>query len=388
MRVFVSYSHDSTSHTQRVLALADRLRTDGIDVRLDQYTSNPPEGWPRWMQNQLRESDFTLLVCTPTYRRRFDGDENPDTGKGATWEGMIAQQILYDASALNRKLIPVIFEDGEYEDIPLTLRPFTHHRLPVGYDDLYRHLTGQPKTPPPPLGSIRTMPPAPRGGQQIDNRGANIGQMINLTGTANLGPITFPPPTPTRTVRQSAKILLLTANATHPENHLRLEEELRTIVDSLARARAREHFTWRISPAVTFSRVVHDLDDENPTIVHFSGHGNHEGGIVLRSDQGHENPVAPELIAGAFAGLRAPPRLVVFATCNSAELARLTSTHVAHAIGFVGEVEDATARKFSEVFYERLASREDFDVPFAFDRAKLATLGSGYGDAEFARLFP
>ena len=39
-----SYSHDSAEHKQRVLALADRLRANGVDARLDQYMMAPPEG--------------------------------------------------------------------------------------------------------------------------------------------------------------------------------------------------------------------------------------------------------------------------------------------------------------------------------------------------------
>ena len=36
-RVFISYSHDSDAHKERVLELADRLRTDGLHVELDQF---------------------------------------------------------------------------------------------------------------------------------------------------------------------------------------------------------------------------------------------------------------------------------------------------------------------------------------------------------------
>ncbi|MGC2696487.1 MAG: SEFIR domain-containing protein [Candidatus Angelobacter sp.] len=41
-KVFISYSHDSPEHEQSVLAFADRLVDDGIDVILDQYVSPPP----------------------------------------------------------------------------------------------------------------------------------------------------------------------------------------------------------------------------------------------------------------------------------------------------------------------------------------------------------
>ena len=72
-RVFVSYSHDSPAHAERVLVLADRLRHDGVDARLDQYEPSPTQGWPRWMVDEIAAADFVLVVCTATYRRRFDG---------------------------------------------------------------------------------------------------------------------------------------------------------------------------------------------------------------------------------------------------------------------------------------------------------------------------
>lgn len=36
-RVFLSYSHDSPAHNDCVLALANRLRGDGIDCVIDQF---------------------------------------------------------------------------------------------------------------------------------------------------------------------------------------------------------------------------------------------------------------------------------------------------------------------------------------------------------------
>jgi len=45
-KVFISYSHDSREHKDRVLELSDRLRDDGIDCHLDQYEESPAEGWP------------------------------------------------------------------------------------------------------------------------------------------------------------------------------------------------------------------------------------------------------------------------------------------------------------------------------------------------------
>ncbi|MCA9712622.1 MAG: TIR domain-containing protein, partial [Myxococcales bacterium] len=162
VRVFISYSHDSDAHRDRVLAFADRLRAEGIEAQLDQYVAHPPEGWPSWAQQQIVEADFTILVCTATYNLRFEGKEAAGIGHGATWEAWILKQRLYEAGSRNYKIIPVRFPDGNAEDTPLVLRPFTSYALPGDYDDLYRHLTGQPRSPAPPVGSPRVLPPTPR----------------------------------------------------------------------------------------------------------------------------------------------------------------------------------------------------------------------------------
>ena len=89
IKIFISYSHDSAEHADRVLALADALRHDGIDAILDQYISAPPEGWPRWMDTNIEAADFVLMVCTETYRRRVMGQEEPGRGLGVRWEGSL-----------------------------------------------------------------------------------------------------------------------------------------------------------------------------------------------------------------------------------------------------------------------------------------------------------
>lgn len=44
IKVFISYSHDSPEHKNRVLELSDRLRGDGIDSVIDQYEGSPSQG--------------------------------------------------------------------------------------------------------------------------------------------------------------------------------------------------------------------------------------------------------------------------------------------------------------------------------------------------------
>ena len=81
-KVFISYSHDSQEHEDRVLALANRLRADGVDALIDQYNPTPPEGWPMWMEDQIRNANFVILICTEIYLRRAERQEKPGKGRG------------------------------------------------------------------------------------------------------------------------------------------------------------------------------------------------------------------------------------------------------------------------------------------------------------------
>jgi hypothetical protein len=163
VRVFVSYSHDSTKHETMVLALCDRLRNEGVDACLDQYEAEdgPPEGWPIWMQKQIESSDFVLLVCTEKYRKRVEKNEEPGTGLGVVWEGHIIYNHLYTLQGMNSKFIPVVFSPEDIAYIPVLLNSTMRYRLETneGYETLYRRLTGQPLIEKPVLGKVKALPP-------------------------------------------------------------------------------------------------------------------------------------------------------------------------------------------------------------------------------------
>ena len=81
------------------------------------------------MMAEVDAADFVLLVSTSTYRRRFEG-QDAGKGKGATFEGLLAIQHLYDASTRNNKFVPVVFAGVAETDVPLVLRPYTRYTLP------------------------------------------------------------------------------------------------------------------------------------------------------------------------------------------------------------------------------------------------------------------
>jgi hypothetical protein len=153
--VFISYSHDSDAHRQRVLDLSERLRRDGYETLLDRYVpGSPPEGWPRWMLNQLDEATHVLVVCTATYYRRFRGREAPGVGKGVDWEGGAITQELYNSKSINTRFIPIVFEPADTEHIPEPLRPYNYYQ-PTGdeaYEQLLDAIEGMAGIEPAPVG--------------------------------------------------------------------------------------------------------------------------------------------------------------------------------------------------------------------------------------------
>ncbi len=163
-KVFISYSHDSRAQKERVLDLSNRLRQDGVDATIDEYEQFPEEGWPVWMERQIRESAYVLVVCTERYLRKT---ENRERSSGVAWESTLSLQEIYDAGR-NRKFVPVVFEAGDEEYIPQPLKAYTRYCLDDegGYETLYRQLTGQPYAPRPTLGEVRVM--AARGEDEFE----------------------------------------------------------------------------------------------------------------------------------------------------------------------------------------------------------------------------
>ncbi|MEM9456563.1 MAG: SEFIR domain-containing protein [Myxococcota bacterium] len=428
---FISYSHDSGTHEDLVRALADQLRADGVDIRLDQYVQSPEDGWPHWTEAQIETCRFVVMVFTPDYRRRYDlanGRTSPSSRQQATWETMLVRHLLYSAGGRNAKVIPVLFRDDVEGLVPLPLRGSTYYRLPEDYEALLRRLLDKPKTVPRPLGTPPELKPAPRpdffslmkadapaalarktgvaesGAERSEASGVgeslSEGAEVRDTETAaERSAVTRVTERRAEPVESSALMLpvapdrrlalwVFTANGV-ARPPLRLDKELRAIKKVLDGSRLGDRFELKVSPMASFLDVIRDLDVHQPAFVHFGGHGDSASGhLVLEGErEGDETFVSPEQIATLLANLRRPPTLVTFSACCSAKMAQAAARYADHAIGFDGEFDDATAPRFSAALYERLMSHAQLDVKRAFEMARLACQPEDREAAELARLY-
>ncbi|MBW4657399.1 MAG: NACHT domain-containing protein [Drouetiella hepatica Uher 2000/2452] len=170
-KVFISYSWDSDEHKEHVLAVANTLRkTWGIDADIDRYVrAEPPytpvQGWDLWMQEKIEWAEFVLIVCTETYKQRFEGKEEPGKGLGVSWEGTIIRQHLYNAQLEDAKFIPVVCASPDLAHVPLILNSRDKYGLDneKSYRELCYRLRRQNTVIKPELGVVKLeLPPDPK----------------------------------------------------------------------------------------------------------------------------------------------------------------------------------------------------------------------------------
>ena len=133
-----------------------------------------------WMDRQIRDADFVLMICTPTYYRRVMGEEQPGVGHGVNWEGNLIYQHFYQDGTINTRFLPILLEGASASDIPVPFRGVAKYRpmTEEGYEALYRRLTNQPLTPPPDIGTPKKLPPRERPPRAFGNTQTDDTQQV------------------------------------------------------------------------------------------------------------------------------------------------------------------------------------------------------------------
>jgi len=182
---FMSYSWDSEAHKQWVIQLAVLLANNGVRVHLDEWEVLLGQDLTEFMEAGIRESDYVLIVCTPTYARKANKRKG-----GAGYETSVITGELFQVYHRPRKYIPLLrFGDPEVA-IPSYLKScrFLDFREEVKFDqrfeELLKHIYKQPTYPSPTLGPKPSFVP-----QHIrtDQDGTtNLGENLPATNLDNL----------------------------------------------------------------------------------------------------------------------------------------------------------------------------------------------------------
>ena len=102
-KVFISYSWDSNKHRAWVLALANDLIKNGIEVILDQYELGIGGNLTLFMEKSVDEADKVLLILTENYKIKADNRSG-----GVGFEYSMINEELYSNQVDNQKFIPIL----------------------------------------------------------------------------------------------------------------------------------------------------------------------------------------------------------------------------------------------------------------------------------------
>ncbi|XZN96755.1 MAG: GUN4 domain-containing protein [Microcoleus sp.] len=174
------------------------------------------------------------------------------------------------------------------------------------------------------------------------------------------------------------KILFLAANPPGT-TRLKLDEELKKIDDSLQSSKLRDQFQLVSKWAVDSGALRKALLREDPDIVHFSGHGEGQAGLVLVGQKGEPKPATAEALSRLFE-LFPKVKCVLLNACYAEVQAKAIVKHIDYVIGMRQEVRDDAAIAFATGFYDGLCHGKPIDVAFEFGRSAI--------DFELANSFP
>jgi AAA-like domain/CHAT domain len=167
----------------------------------------------------------------------------------------------------------------------------------------------------------------------------------------------------TQTNTQTRNILLLSANP-KSTSQLRLAEEMRDIREGLRLSENRDLFSISTAEAVRPRDVRRAILTYKPHIIHFSGHGSVEEGLLFEDETGAVKFVDAEALAGLFALFANQVECVVLNACYSKYQAAEIARHINYVVGMSQEIQDKAAIEFAVGFYDGLGAGEGYDFAY------------------------
>jgi TIR domain len=152
-KIFVSYSHDSKEHKAWVVHLSTDLRSNGVDVILDQWDLALGQDVSKFVQTGVASSDRVIMICSEEYVNRADAGVG-----GVGYERLIITSEVVE-NIDTKKFIPVIRGNPSSLKVPKFIGP----RLYIDFvrdedyaeklEEILREIHNSPASAKPPIGT-------------------------------------------------------------------------------------------------------------------------------------------------------------------------------------------------------------------------------------------
>ncbi|NWQ44687.1 hypothetical protein MLOOGBEN_28840 [Bacillus sp. EB106-08-02-XG196] len=175
--------------------------------------------------------------------------------------------------------------------------------------------------------------------------------------------------------------------ASNPLNapQLRLDEEAREIQEMIRKSEHRDSVLFKTRWATRSLDLLQAINEEEPTVIHFSGHGSENDEIVFQDNQGNAKFVSKEAIVQTIMSASDNIKLIFFNTCFSYAQAQALTIHVEAAIGMTTSIGDDAARVFAAQFYSAIGF--GLSIKKAFEQGKAALMLEGISEEDTPELF-
>lgn len=127
-RVFISYTATSDEHRKWVVSLAEFLRQNGVEARIDVWHLRRGMDLPQFMINELSLASRVIIVSNEQYATKADARVG-----GVGWETAIIQGDLVRRPPEQTKYVIVVREENLEVGLPVYLRTkYVLHAPPSG----------------------------------------------------------------------------------------------------------------------------------------------------------------------------------------------------------------------------------------------------------------
>jgi len=185
-------------------------------------------------------------------------------------------------------------------------------------------------------------------------------------------------------IPETIKVLFMASNPSGSAP-LKLDEEARSIQEMIRKSEYRDSVQFITRWAVRASDILQSINEENPDVIHFSGHGTDRDELVLQNPDGSPKFVGKDAIVQTITTVSDKVRLVFFNTCFSYEQANSMIAYIDAAIGMTTSIGDAAARIFAAQFYSSVGFGKSLQV--AFQQAKAALMLEGIAEEDTPAIY-
>ncbi|MCK1547175.1 CHAT domain-containing protein [Bradyrhizobium sp. 179] len=191
-----------------------------------------------------------------------------------------------------------------------------------------------------------------------------------------------------RDLKKKAHLNILYLTADPDKAHaLRVDAEVRRVQDAIRGSQFRDNITVQYRPAANVTTLLDGLNDFQPQMIHFSGHGSPRGLAMDNAKVGKQadEAVSFSLLAKALAATDHPPRLVLLNSCHSSGARKPLLKLGLIVISMKTSISDLGAVAFAPSFYAALAAGQS--VQAAFRQGAVAVEHVSLSEADTPELF-